>query len=293
MNNWMKNIGDNLKISEINLPGTHNSCTKKVQFGILSKCHNLTITEQLNIGVRFLDVRVEVFHNKLKTVHSITDCYNPHAFGQKLLLDNVIDDCKSFLELNPDETIIVCIKRDDGVSSSETFDVLFESYIKNDPVWYKENRIPLLGEVRGRLVLANRCGYDSQNEKYNDSNTGINLSDWPDLPRNSETTLSSVSLNRYDGKEREMLFLQDMYKLPPSEKWQRAVLPLLQAPPQNEGLLLNFFSAAALPATPRKYTHLIHKNFENFGLKASVKYGWLIFDFPTKSICKKVIDTNF
>lgn len=293
MNNWMEKIGDSVKISEINLPGTHNSCTKKVQFGILSKCHDLTISEQLNIGVRFLDVRVQACGKKLKTVHSITDCYKPRTFGQKLFLDDVIEDCKTFLKTNPSETVIICIKRDDGISASETFDILFENYIKNDRFWYTENRIPLLGKVRGKLVFANRCGYNRENKNYNDLNTGINLSDWPDLPRDSEKTLCSVPVKRYDGKEKENLFLQDMYKLPPAEKWLRAILPLLESPPQSEGLLLNFFSAAALPATPRKYTRLIHKNFGKINLKSSVKYGWLIFDFPTEKLCKKVVETNF
>ena len=77
MNDWMANIPDNFRICDINLPGTHDSCSKKVQFSYFSKCQNLSVFEQLNIGVRFIDIRVEKTGDKLKTVHGISDCYKP------------------------------------------------------------------------------------------------------------------------------------------------------------------------------------------------------------------------
>ena len=293
LKSWMINICDDIKISEINIPGTHNSCAKKVQYSYFSKCHDLSIYEQLEIGVRFLDVRIEKDGKKLKTVHSIADCYAPHAKKKKLLLDYVLDDCKNFLKSNPSETIILCIKRDDGASSEETFDLLYENYIKNDPLWFTENRIPCLGEVRGKMVFFNRCHVDFSNEKYTDNNTGLRLSNWPDLPKNSEIFLAEAPIRTPDKKDEETYYLQDMYKLFPKEKWHKAVLPLVENPPQREGLLLNYFSAADFIHSPRKYAKIIFKKFENISLENNKKYGWLIFDFPTKALCEKVISTNF
>ncbi len=293
MNNWMKRLPDKIKISEINLPGTHNSCTQKVQFSYLSKCHDLSIYEQLNIGVRYLDIRVETNGNKLKTVHSIADCYTPHGKKQKLLLDYVLEDCRKFLQKNPTETLILCIKRDDGPSSEETFDILFKNYIENDSCWFTENRLPLLGEVRGKMVFFNRCHVDFSNKKYTDNNTGLRLSNWPDLPRDAEDFLAVAPICTLDKKGEESYFLQDMYKLFPKEKWYKAVLPVVENPPQIEGLFLNYFSAANFIHSPRKYAKYILKNFEKIPLKNHKKYGWLIFDFPTKSLCEKVISTNF
>ncbi len=293
MNNWMKFLADDIKISEINLPGTHNSCAKKVQFSYLSKCHDLTIYEQLDMGVRFLDIRVEKTDDKLKTVHSIADCYTTHGKKEKLLLDYVLDDCKKFLAENPSETLILCIKRDDGPSSEETFDLLYDNYLKNDPLWFMENRIPLLGEVRGKMVFFNRCHVDFNNKKYTDENTGLRLSNWPDLPRNAENYLSDAPICNQNNIPQETYFLQDMYKLFPKEKWHKAVLPLVENPPEKVGLFLNYFSAANFIHSPRIYAKYILKNFEKIPLKKMKKYGWLIFDFPTKSLCEKVISTNF
>ncbi len=293
MKNWMRNLSDNIKISEINLPGTHNSCTKKVQFSYLSKCHNLSIYEQLNIGVRYLDIRVEMNADKLKTVHSIADCYTPHGKKKKLLLDYVLDDCKKFLTENPTETLILCIKRDDGPSSEETFDLLFKNYIKNDPVWFTENRTPILGEVRGKLVFFNRCHVDFSNKNYTDKNTGLRLSNWPDLPKNAECFLAEAPVFNLDNTKTDTYFLQDMYKLYPKEKWHKAVLPLVEKPFDKEGLFLNYFSAANFIHSPRTYARYILKKFEKITLQNNKKYGWLIFDFPTKDLCEKVILTNF
>lgn len=293
MKKWMEKLADDIKISEINLPGTHNSCTKKVQFSYLSKCHNLSIYDQLNIGVRYLDIRVEKSSDKLKTVHSIADCYTTHGKKKKLLLDYVLDDCKKFLKENPTETIILCIKRDDGVSSEETFDLFYENYLKNDPLWFTENRVPRLGEVRGKLVFFNRCHVDFNNKNYTDKNTGLRLSNWPDLPKNSEICYSEVPVYKQDKTYDETYIVQDMYKLYPKEKWHKAVLPLVEKPFEKEGLFLNYFSAANFIYSPKIYANYILKKFEKITLESNKKYGWLIFDFPTKSLCEKVISTNF
>ena len=293
MNSWMKNIPDDFLLSDINLPGSHDSCSKKVQFSYFSKCHDLSIFEQLNIGIRFLDVRLEKTGDKLKTVHGIANCYKPAKEKEILLLDDVIYDCKAFLKANPSETVIVCIKRDNGVSSEETFDIFYKNYLKNDPVWYKENRIPTLCEVRGKLVLVNRCYVDDDREFFTDNDTGLNLSGWPHQPSFVDNGYSVVPIPRRDGKPSEKYFVQDMYKLSPKKKWENAVLPMLQHPPQEAGIIFNFFSATGVFFSPRKCSKYIYRRFLKNDLAPFKKYGWLILDFPTEKICRKIILTNF
>lgn len=69
--NWMSGIADQRRISEINLPGTHDSGTSKVrcgnaftdEYGIeFAKCQSLRISEQLKIGIRYLDLRLSNDH---------------------------------------------------------------------------------------------------------------------------------------------------------------------------------------------------------------------------------------
>lgn len=58
-NNWMSGIKDDTAISDISMPGTHDSGTQNVDLPIWSKTQNLSISEQLNIGVRYFDLRLE------------------------------------------------------------------------------------------------------------------------------------------------------------------------------------------------------------------------------------------
>lgn len=58
--NWMSGLCSDLPITAINMPGTHDSATKYVRFKPICNTQNLTIEEQLQIGVRYLDMRFEL-----------------------------------------------------------------------------------------------------------------------------------------------------------------------------------------------------------------------------------------
>ncbi len=294
MNKWMKNISDCLLISHINLPGTHDSCAYRVQFPLLSKCQNATIAEQLNAGIRFLDIRVEKDGEKLKLVHDIADCKNPKNKSEKLYLESVINDCKKFLSENPSETILLSYKRDDGANQEETFDTFFENYIENDPIWYKENRIPILKEVRGKIVLLNRDNIDKSNVKYTDFNTGINLSNWVYQKENVERIYEVAELLGRNGTLTAKPFtVQDLYGLTPQKKWTLAVLPFIKNPPETDGILITFFSCGSLFFNPKRSAKYINKKLSEITLKKAKKYGWIIMDYPTDKFIKEIINSNF
>ncbi len=294
MLHWMKKINDSTPISCINLPGTHDSCTCRVQFSFIAKCQNQTIENQLNSGVRFLDIRVEKEGNKLKLVHDIADCKNPESRGKKLLLDDVLKDCKKFLCKNPSETILFSYKRDDGPNQEETFDLFFENYLKNDPVWYTENRIPVLKEVRGKIVLLNRDNIDKSNKNYTDFNTGINLSTWIYQKETTERIYEVAEHLSRDGTATEKaLKIQDLYGLTPQKKWELAARPFLENPPEFNGVLITFFSCVSLFYNPKRSAKYINKKLEKTTLKKAKKYGWIILDYPTKKFINEIINSNF
>ena len=235
----MKNIPGDIPLCDINLPGTHDSATRLCQFAYFSRCQELSITEQLNMGVRFLDLRVAVFQGKLMLVHASARCFKDPSDKAFLMLDDVLSDCRDFLKANPTEALIISIKRDYGDTTENTFDVLFEQYLGLD-FWYTENRIPTLDEVRGKAVFLNRFCVDEDNEEYNDLNTGLNFSGWPDQGKYQyKTHLSSVMVRR-DGTIGQPIFLQDWYKLTPRKKWQLAILPTLEQPPCENGIFITF-----------------------------------------------------
>ena len=294
MKTWMIHIPDAYLISEINLPGTHDSCTCRVQFPFLSKCQQTTIAQQLNSGIRFLDIRVEKDNDKLKLVHDIADCKNPKNKREKLYLENVITECKKFLYENPSETILLSYKRDDGANQEETFDTFFENYLENDSVWYRENRIPILKEVRGKIVLLNRDNIDKSNEKYTDLNSGINLSTWVYQKENIERIYEVAELLGRNGTLTGKTFtVQDLYGLTPQKKWNLAILSFIKNPPEANDILITFFSCGSIFYNPKRSAKYINKKLSETTLKKAKKYGWIIMDYPTEKFIKEIINSNF
>lgn len=254
----------------------------------------MNVEKQLDSGIRFLDIRVEKKGEKLKLVHDIADCKNPENKKENLYLDSVINDCKKFLSENPSETILLSYKRDDGANQEETFDTFFEKYLNTDPIWYKENRIPSLKEVRGKLVLLNRDNIDKTNEKYTDFNTGINLSKWVYQKENTERIYETAELLGRDGTLTGKAFtVQDLYGLTPQKKWNLAVLPFIKKPPETDNILITFFSCSSLFYNPKRSAKYINKKATNIKLEKGKKYGWIIMDYPTKKFIKEIINSNF
>lgn len=56
ISNWMSALQDNVSLSQISVPTHDSGATVEFPSGT-AKTQNLTIAEQLNIGVRFLDIR--------------------------------------------------------------------------------------------------------------------------------------------------------------------------------------------------------------------------------------------
>ena len=294
MKTWMTHIPDAYLISEINLPGTHDSCTCRVQFPFFSKCQQTTIAQQLNSGIRFLDIRVEKDGKNLKIIHDIADCKEPTNKRKKLYIDSIINDCKNFLSENPSETILLSYKRDDGANQEETFDTFFENYLKNDPFWYTENHVPILKEVRGKIVLLNRDNIDKSNGKYDDFNTGINLSTWIYQKENVERIYEVAELLGRNGTLTGKTFtVQDLYGLTPQKKWDLAVAPFIKNPPKTDGILITFFSCGSMFYNPKRSAKYINKKLSDITLEKTKKYGWIIMDYPTEKFIKEIINSNF
>ena len=67
---WMSYIHDDTKISDISIPGTHDSGATHSIFDVAGKCQDLSIKQQLRVGVRFFDLRLQLVNDEFKIVHS-------------------------------------------------------------------------------------------------------------------------------------------------------------------------------------------------------------------------------
>jgi 1-phosphatidylinositol phosphodiesterase len=181
---WMGGIPDDVLLSQLTIPGTHESCCLGAG-GPLVQCQNRSITDQLNNGIRFLDIRVRRYKSGF-TIH-----HGPVYQGKTLT--DVLNECIPFLRQHPSECIIISIKAEEGNGGlfdppppynptystiGETFEKTYTKWYYDNgneevPLWYFQDDNPHLGQVRGRIVLFNRF------QDYKEI-VGVGPYTWPD-----------------------------------------------------------------------------------------------------------------
>ena len=96
---WMQSIPDSTKISQMTIPGTHNSCAL---YGICcARTQSWSLFEQMQSGLRYFDIRLRLYNNTLRAFHDFID--------QKDTFDKILFYALNFLEQNPSESIIMQI----------------------------------------------------------------------------------------------------------------------------------------------------------------------------------------
>ncbi len=300
---WMSGLDDDLLISEINIPGSHDAGTAYVNvFSYFSVCQDLTIEEQLNAGVRYLDIRLYAESettDRLRLVHGISSCRESanSALWDYLYFDKVLEWVYNFLSSNEDETVIMCIMQEQSSLDAHVFqNLLYNNYIsKNTDKWYLDNSVPKLSQARGKIVLVRRYG-SANNEVYTNSNCGIDFTKWPDQSSKSGEDAKTVNVSNLNGTDYSKLHLQDNYKTPANVKWNLVKKYLDQPAGSSEynEFFINFLSTSGSGLIGQPKTSLqVNENFSSYTLNPGTRYGWLIFDFVTEELAEKVYMTNF
>lgn len=288
---WMSRISDNLKITQINLPGTHDSSACHISFSFISKTQSLTVSEQLNIGVRYFDFRFDFSDGIFYATHSIARCKTKRGmFAPKMTADDAVSFCKNFLRKNPTETILFQLKEAVSHTGYEFFSVFYERYIKdNENLWYTENRIPTLGEVRGKIVLLRVVGADR--EKFNDSNSGINFTNYPYVGTRYTDDWRKCEIKSVETEnEYAYMFVQDSYMVEGIKKWG-TVVRFLESQ-LNESDFNICLTSCTKYRVPRQNAKQINNKFQNYEFKKNKTYGIVVFDFADISLCEKIIKSN-
>ena len=144
--NWMKDIPDDTKLSEMTIPGTHDSMSL---FGICcARTQTWTLVEQMKAGLRFFDIRLRRINNTLRAYHGFVD--------QKETFDSILVYAFDFLEKNPSETIMFeIISEYDAKNCEKSFVELYEEYTQSykDKIKSYEHRDITMGEIRGKLFV--------------------------------------------------------------------------------------------------------------------------------------------
>lgn len=325
--NWMSYLDGNKKISELTIPGTHDTMTYTITKGLIkglpnealegilaslitnfplgplslasivaveviyrcTNCQTLTLQGQLEAGIRFLDIRLRKEGNKLEAFHG--------GIRLHINFDEIQDVCINFLNANPEETIIVSIKNDDQKqeNTEDIYSSLWPSVnsAKYKDYWYTRDEIPVLKDVRKKMVLLRRFY-----SKVQPHSVGIDA--WGGWPKNGHDLIKhACKIDVQDAYGSYVIGQQD-------KKFKLHVKPQLEAASNDKGsdtLYLNFTSGTngVYPKTLATgylslfegTNSLLYRYLLNH---AAHRYGIVAMDFPeypnSENLVHKLILSN-
>lgn len=288
---WMKNVADDKYISEISIPGTHNSCARNVFLGYAMRCQKTDIDEQLENGYRYLDFRVALQDkggkSAIKMVHKFSNCHvSGNIFSDYLYFDDAVAKVYKFLDEHPSETVIINIKiEDDDHSVSDIENLLVDEFKEHSDYWYTDSTIPTLQEVRGKIVLATRYEDEAATGMM-----GLNMI-WAEQ---DNTTPSDIPYDLYvNGDFR--LWVQDRFKYDVEDKYEALVDGFENCEADDSTMFLNFASTSGDGPIghPYGYAKTLNNLLAEYELKSNTSYGIVIVDFGTPNLARHIYYSNF
>ena len=250
---WMKNIPDNTRISEMTIPGTHNSCALH---GICcARTQTWTLLEQMKAGLRYFDIRLRLYNNTLRAFHEFVD--------QMDTFDNILLYAFQFLNQNPSETIFMQIiteykPKNCTKSMQELYDEYTQNY-KNYIYEYNfENEDITLGEVRGKIFIIKIFKGSTRHVR----NFYI---------QNEWTVNCRLCMNK---KKRKI-----------KENFHRAMVI------KDKRIFLNYLSSSSNYAMMTPYTAA--KKCNKIALNYHGRLGIVLADYPGEALIKHLINQNF
>ncbi|GAA0537832.1 hypothetical protein GCM10009415_19570 [Chitinophaga japonensis] len=275
LNSWMATIPDHYSLAQLSLPGTHNACARYEPIGGTARCQALTLNEQLNAGIRFLDIRCRHVNNAFAIHHG--------AIYQRIRFEEVLAACANFLDNNPSECIIMSIKEEYTPShNTRSFEQSFDAYARRYAAkWYLGAAIPPIGSVRGRIVLLRRFAA-SQAIK------GIDASRWE---HNATFTIHNAQ---------SRIRVQDQFVVPDNQaKWHNSTALLQEASSrETETLYINFTSGYRpalfhIPDIQTVANVMSGHITDYFSAHPQGRYGIIAMDFADPRKAALIIATNY
>ena len=283
---WMAMLPDDVPLGELSIPGTHDAGTQYVQLGFFSKCQARSIGQQLEDGFRYLDIRLAISGDRLDLNHGFCECRTGGTpWSDRLMLEDVLEDCYAFLSAHPTETVIFAVKQEHGGESVAEFQRVLDRYIQeNAERWYLGSELPSLGEARGRLVLLRR--YDDEAE----------------LGRNAGIALIWPNQNGYDDPARAFssescsvgsltLAVQDRYEYDEEEKWAA----FCAEADNPDAVALRFLSTKGHMTFGHPYRYAKELNPRLLALceNQDISLGWTVIDFGNARLASAIYEQNF
>ena len=196
-----------------------------------------------------------------------------------------MEDCYAFLRQNPTETILFNVKEEQGNDTARLQALLDEAVRKDSDKWLLTDRVPTLGEARGKLVLLRRYG----DAAGLGTRAGIYLN-WADQGGRADTTLHAS----WEALPAGTLVVQDRYKYTAEEKWTAFLSGMAEGTDDPDEIRLHFLSTNGSPkfGHPFKYAHKLNPLLKAEDLSAYPP-SWIIVDFAEGGLASAVYSLNF
>lgn len=248
---WMAELPDAFAWKDISLPGSHDTLALYGIADLAGQCQSMSLKEQLEAGIRLLDIRLALSGGKLRAVHGFID--------QKLTFESAVKTMESFLSSHPKETLFVSVKNE--ADDTPEFQKALQPLL-NAQSWYLDSAMPTnLGAVRGKMVLFSR---------FQNPTIGI---DWHTHWKDN----ASFSMD-------ESYFVQDEYKVSDVESKKEAIRACLQS---ETNYRVNFFSGYRTDSFPPSYAPSVAKEINAWAkdtLQNTSHAGFAFFDFVTSDL---------
>ncbi|WP_417358225.1 phosphatidylinositol-specific phospholipase C domain-containing protein [Flavobacterium sp.] len=288
---WMSYLEGRKKLTEFTIPGTHDSGTYLLDFSGLSRCQDKSIEDQLNQGVRFLDIRLKPGidnDNALYIAHGLVE--SGFSFA-----GDVMPIIQRFLNSNPSETIIMCIKDDSIMYKNHNHKKYFYNAVWStiqEYHFYTNGQIPSLDKVRGKVVLFRRFWAPGDLSFP----VGVNLYGDDDniWPKDRMNGFENDGINFYvqdrydDWKGREDI----------ENKFKEAVKPTLEKASSSlpNTLFINFTSGTSgniFYEDPKEIAEIVNPLFfEYLYNKQKTRFGIIPMDFPESPLINRLYSCN-
>jgi 1-phosphatidylinositol phosphodiesterase len=305
---WMNTISSDRYLSQLTIPGTHDTGTWPlsdtvdvggVAYTNNAKCQSLTLRQQFGLGVRFIDIRLQLAEDVNRWDFRV---FHGPVFTGLWFSQDIVPVCAEFLKNHPSETIVMSVTNDSG-APQQAFEHWLKHWLDTLP-FFSGNALPSLGEARGKLILLRRFP----------GTLGIAVyPGWPD---------DDIGAIHIDGNS---YGIQDVYGYgfsgdnlvtdqPKREKLDKKwtfVQTYLEQAPHEIGLLCVFFNflSASGPPTMINPVDFAKGNWGAAGMNARTldfltrpehkygHYGFVIMDFPEYpnegALVSTLINTNY
>ena len=256
--NWMAKAPDQVLLSALSLPGTHDTCAlhNGPSFGF-AQCQTWRLEDQLKAGVRFLDIRCRHIDNAFQIHHGVID--------QRITFVEVRDICRKFLKEHPSECIVMSVKEESTAkNNTRSFAKTFVELTKNDgDLWRINRKTPTLGDARKRIVLIDRTG-------------ALGGLPWNRIERQDQYTAPLDRKRKLVRKHFEQAIGGD------KERWFANFC---------SGVLPSSL------VTPRRYAMQSNEAALQFLLRKErgqpMRLGIVVMDFPGEKLLERIVATNF